>query len=290
MIVMDGKSLASTIKNQVKMEVDEWLKTHRTISLTVIQVGDNAASNIYIRNKERACIECDIETETIKLPETVTKAELMNIIKSLNYSETTGILVQLPLPEHFSSKDVNDILSCIDPIKDVDGFHNQNMGAVVKNEYQLIPCTPSGIMSLLDNYGIDVSGKRCVVVGRSNIVGKPIAMMLLNCDATVTICHSKTQNLQQICQEADVLICAVGKPKFFTANYIKPNAVVVDVGIHHTEEGICGDVDYENVHQLTYAISPVPKGVGAMTVASLMKNCLIAAQLQNEREENEWNQ
>lgn len=284
MIVMEGKSLAEQIKKEVAVEVDKFYQKHnKHIRLIVIQVGNNSASNIYIRNKEKACKECGIETETIKLPDDTKKNELISMITELNdNSEVHGILVQLPLPDSFNQDDVNEVLSAISPVKDVDGFHNENMGAVMKHEYKIVPCTPLGIVTMLYHYGISPSGKHCVVVGRSNIVGKPIAMMMLNENATVTICHSKTQNLQQICKDADILICAVGKPKFFTTDYIKEGAVVVDVGIHHTENGICGDVDYENVCQMTSAISPVPKGVGAMTVASLMSNCVRAAVLQTE--------
>ena len=284
MVVMEGKSLAEQIKKEIAVEVNKFYQKHNQhIRLVVIQVGNNSASNIYIRNKEKACKECGIDTETIKLSEYTTKDELISIITELNdKSEVHGILVQLPLLDSFNQDDVNEVLSTIGSVKDVDGFHNENIGAVMKHEYEIVPCTPLGIVTMLYHYGISPSGKRCVVVGRSNIVGKPIAMMMLNENATVTICHSKTQNLQQICKDADILICAIGKPKFFTADYIKKGAVVVDVGIHHTENGICGDVDYENVCQMTSAISPVPKGVGAMTVASLMSNCVRAAVLQTE--------
>lgn len=280
MRILNGKELADEIKEEVKVRVEQMNKNGQSVCLAVIQVGEDSASSVYVKNKEKACKYCGIESKIIKLSEDTREEFLINMIKRLNKTYVNGILVQLPLPKHINE---HRVIQTIAPEKDVDGFHELNVGKLVIGEDVLSPCTANGIIELLLNHGIEVQGKNCVVVGRSNIVGKPTAMMLLQLDGTVTICHSKTKNLKQICKEADILVCAIGKPKFFNKEYVKEGAVVVDVGIHRTENGLCGDVDFDDVKDIVSYITPVPKGVGAMTVAMLMYNCVQAAGMQYDK-------
>lgn len=277
MKLLNGKELANKIKNEVKQYISD---NKLDVSLAVIQVGDNPASNTYVRNKEKACEYCGIKSRTYRLSENITERELLIVVQTLNETDNVnGILVQLPLPKHI---DEHKVIQAIAPEKDVDGFHEINVGKLMIGENTFVPCTAKGIIELLKENNIKIEGQNCVVVGRSNIVGKPTAFELLNNNGTVTICHSKTNGMKQICREADILVCAIGKPKFFNKDYINPNAVVIDVGIHRQEDGtLCGDVDFEDVKDIVSAITPVPKGVGAMTVAMLMKNCVQAAQKQS---------
>lgn len=276
MKLLNGKELADKIKEEVKAEVEELEANGKYVSLAVIQVGDNAASSTYVKNKENACKYCGITSVVQKLPDNISEDDLILLIELLNRSEQVdGILVQLPLPDHI---DEHKVIQSIAPEKDVDGFHEINVGKLMIGEETFVPCTTKGIIELLKENNIKIEGQNCVVVGRSNIVGKPTAIELLKNNGTVTICHSKTNGLKQICREADILVCAIGKPKFFNSKYISPNTVVVDVGIHRQEDGtLCGDVDFEDVKDIVSAITPVPRGVGAMTVAMLMKNCVQAA-------------
>ena len=284
MKILNGKSVAYFVKNDVKQHVkDITTEYNDRIKLVVIQVGNNPASNTYIRNKEKACEYVGIISETYHFDEDVSQNEIIGIIKVLNDDESvTGVLVQLPLPKHLNA---DEIVNSIDPLKDVDGFTFINSGKLARSHARdvISPCTPFGIMNLLKWYHIDIAGKNCVVVGRSNIVGKPIAEMMLNADATVTVCHSHTENLTDICKSADILICSIGKPKFFTKEYIKDGAVVIDVGMNRDKnDKLCGDVDFDDVMDMDISITPVPGGVGQMTVATLMQNCLLAYQLQHE--------
>jgi methylenetetrahydrofolate dehydrogenase (NADP+)/methenyltetrahydrofolate cyclohydrolase len=281
MRLLNGKELASGIKDEVKAEVAQLEKSGKSVHLAVVQVGDNAASSTYIRNKQNACKYCGIKSTTFKLDEDTSEETLLNLVKTLNADNSVnGILVQLPLPKHINE---HKVIQTITPEKDVDGFHEINVGKLMIGEDTFVPCTTSGIVELLKANDIEIDGKHCVVVGRSNIVGKPTAIELLRHNGTVTICHSKTDNIKQICRNADILICAIGKPKFFTREYISEGTVVVDVGIHRQEDGtLCGDVDFADVENVVSAITPVPGGVGAMTVAMLMKNCLLTVTKNNE--------
>lgn len=250
------------------------------IGLAVIIVGDDPASRIYVNNKKKACEVCSIRSEEFALDKSTTEEELLKLIDTLNKrKDINGILVQLPLPDGIDSEKV---LLSISPEKDVDAFHPVNVGKIMIGNFDFLPCTPAGVMELIHLSGIDVSGKECVVVGRSNIVGKPQAMLLLHENGTVTICHSRTKNLKEVCRRADILVAAVGKPKFITADMVKEGAVVIDVGMDRDENGkLCGDVDYDEVSKVASAITPVPGGVGPMTIAMLMKNTVKAAQIQN---------
>lgn len=250
--------------------------------LAVIIVGDDPASRVYVNNKKKACARCGIYSEEFALPAQTTEAELLSLIDTLNArSDINGILVQLPLP---ASIDSEKVLLRILPEKDVDAFHPVNVGKIMIGNFDFLPCTPAGVMELIHLTGIDVCGKECVVVGRSNIVGKPQAMLLLHENATVTICHSRTKNLKEVCRRADILVAAVGKPKFITKDMVKENAIVIDVGMNRDENGkLCGDVDFENVSPAASAITPVPGGVGPMTIAMLMKNTVKAAEVQNKQ-------
>ena len=279
MKLLNGKILADKIKEEVKSEVEQMNNNGQKVNLAVIQVGDDAASSTYVKNKQKACKYCGIQSTTYNLPAHVSEDFLIQYINVLNKDKDIhGILVQLPLPAHFNE---HKVIQSIVPEKDVDGFHEINVGKLTIGEETFVPCTAKGIIELLKQNDIQIEGKNCVVVGRSNIVGMPAAMELLHNNGTVTICHSKTRNLKQICREADILVCAIGKPKFFNKEYISPNTVVIDVGIHRQEDGtLCGDVDFEDVKDIVSAITPVPKGVGAMTVAMLMKNCVQAAENQ----------
>lgn len=278
MKLLDGKAVANHIKGNLKDIVATLKSSGTTPKLCVIQIGDNPASNTYIKNKTKACEELGIAHTTYHLPVDVETVELAGLISRLNHDDSVhGILLQLPLPKHL---DEQYFPSLIAPDKDVDGFHYENAGLLFQgcDDDVLMPCTPNGIMDILDYYDIDVAGKECVVVGRSNIVGKPIAMMLLQADATVTICHSNTKNLKEVCKRADILICAIGKPKFFDEEYVKEGAVVIDVGINRDENGkLCGDVDFDSVKDVVGAITPSPGGCGQTTVSSLMCNVVQAA-------------
>ena len=283
MKLLDGKKCSDEIKQALKI----MLKDEPPVSLTVIQVGEDPASSVYVRNKEKACEQVGIKSNIIKLDENVDDRDLINLIEDLNKdTSVNGILVQLPLPKHINE---SLVLQSIDPVKDVDGFHRINMGKLALGENGITPCTSLGIIKLLASNNIDIAGKHCVVVGRSNIVGKPTALQLLNHDGTVTICHSKTKNLKSICKTADILVCAIGKPKFFNRDYIGDDAIVIDVGIHRQEDGsLCGDVDFDDVKDLVTYITPVPGGIGPMTVACLLQNCVIAAQIQELDNEGEY--
>ena len=273
-IILDGKALAKKCKETVKKEAES-LK--RTPGLAVIIVGNNPASRVYVNSKRKDCEECGFLSEEYALPEETTEAELIALIQELNAREDIdGILCQLPLPKGINEEAV---LMAIDPEKDVDGFHPMNMGALLIGKDGFLPCTPYGVMEILDEYGIDPKGKQCVVIGRSNIVGKPMSILLLRRHGTVTICHSRTPNLAEVCRTADILVAAVGKVNIVTADMIKPGAVVIDVAMNHNDAGkLCGDVDYEAAKEVASAITPVPGGVGPMTRAMLMKNTLLSAQ------------
>ena len=280
MKLLNGKELADKIKEEVRVEVEHMAKNDQHVCLAVIQVGDNSASSTYVKNKENACKYCGIESMVYKLKEDISEDELIELIEYLNsYKVINGILVQLPLPKHI---DEHKIIQSIAPEKDVDGFHEINVGKLTIGEDTFVPCTTKGIIELLKANEIEIEGRHCVIVGRSNIVGKPTAIELLRNNGTVTVCHSKTNNLAEVCKQADILVCAIGKPKFFNKDYVKEGAVVIDVGIHRQEDGkMCGDVDFDDVKDIVSAITPVPKGVGAMTVAMLMKNCVQAAHKQS---------
>lgn len=279
MQLLNGKELASIIKDGLKNVVADMNSRGENVCLAVIQVGDDPASSTYIKQKEKACEYIGIESQVLHFDEDVEQDVLIHCIETMNqHSAINGILVQLPLPKHINTQEV---ISAISPAKDVDGFTKMNVGAAFLGDKSLISCTPLGVLKILQHYNIDIEGKECVVVGRSNIVGKPMAMLLLQHNGTVTACHSKTQNLKDVCKRADILVCAIGKPKFFNKEYIKDGAVVIDVGIHRQENGrLCGDVDFDDVKDIVSAITPVPGGVGPMTVAMLMHNCVEAAKAQ----------
>ncbi len=274
--IIDGKMTSRKLRAAISAET-ALLKeqTGVTPGLAVILVGEDPASQIYVRNKKKACEEVGFLSREYRLPESTSQEELLSLIDTLNADpEIHGILVQLPVPRHIDDKKV---IARIDPKKDVDAFSWENVGRIMTGEFDFVPCTPAGIMELLAEYGIDPSGKRAVVIGRSNIVGKPMAMLLLHKNATVTICHSKTQNLAEICREADILVAAVGKAKFVTEDMVKEGAVVIDVGMNRDENGLCGDVDFASVEKKASFITPVPGGVGPMTITLLLKNTLTSA-------------
>ena len=281
MQIIDGKKVSAQVKQEVKNET-ELLKKEYSITpgLAVVIVGDDPASRVYVNNKKKACELVGFHSEEYALSAETTQEELLSLIKELNEKkDINGILVQLPLPKHLDDKAV---IEAINPLKDVDAFHAVNVGKIMLGEYDFLPCTPAGVMEMLHYYNIEVSGKNCVVIGRSNIVGKPMAMLLLHENGTVTICHSRTKNLAEICSKADILVAAVGRPKFVTADMVKEGAVVIDVGMDRDENGkLCGDVDFENVKDKCSYITPVPGGVGPMTIATLMKNTVKAAKIQN---------
>ncbi|MCH5300664.1 MAG: bifunctional methylenetetrahydrofolate dehydrogenase/methenyltetrahydrofolate cyclohydrolase FolD [Ruminococcus sp.] len=280
MQIIDGKKVSAEVKAQVAKETEKLKKQGITPGLAVVIVGDDPASRVYVNNKKKACELVGFKSEEYALPAETSQEELLELVKKLNEKkDINGILVQLPLPKHLDEKEV---IEAINPIKDVDAFHAVNVGRIMIGDYDFLPCTPAGVMEMLASYDIPVSGKNCVVIGRSNIVGKPMAMLLLHKNGTVTICHSKTQNLKEVCAQADILVAAVGIPKFVTADMVKEGAVVIDVGMDRDENGkLCGDVDFENVKDKTSYITPVPGGVGPMTIATLMKNTLKACRLQN---------
>ncbi len=274
-IKIDGKAIAAAVRAEVRAEVEEMTRAGKTPGLAVIVVGDDPASRVYVNNKKKACAEAGMRSEEFALPAETTQEELMALVDELNAREDIhGILCQLPLPKHLDDKAV---IAAISPEKDVDAFHAANVGQILIGDYTFLPCTPAGVMELLHRTDISVEGKHCVVIGRSNIVGKPMAMLLLHENATVTICHSRTQNLKDICRQADVLVAAVGRAGFVTPDMVKPGAVVVDVGINRGADGkLCGDVD-PAVDEVAGYLTPVPGGVGPMTIAMLLKNTLTAA-------------
>lgn len=277
---IDGKKISSEVKERVRTEVKELDEQGIGVCLAVVIVGEDPASQIYVRNKKKACEELGIRSEEYALPGTTTEAELLKLVESLNTNkEVNGILVQLPLPKQINE---TKIIAAISPLKDVDAFHAANVGKIMIGDYDFLPCTPAGCMELIHSTRISVSGKSCVVVGRSNIVGKPMAMLLLHESGTVTICHSKTVNLAEVCRSADILVAAVGKAKLITGEMVKPGAVVIDVGMNRDENNkLCGDVDFDSVNEVASFVTPVPGGVGPMTIAMLMQNTVMAAKLQS---------
>lgn len=285
--IIDGKAVSQEIREEVKALADKLKKEHGiTPGLAFILVGENPASQVYVRNKAKACESLGYYSITEKMPEDTSQEKVLAKIGEFNHDDKIhGILVQMPLPKHM---DEYKVIEAVDPSKDVDALHPYNIGKYCEakswheiiEKRLLVPCTPYGIMILLEKYGIDVSGKKAVVVGRSNLGGKPAAMLLLSKNATVTMAHSKTERLQEVCREADILVAVIGKPNFITKDFIKPGAVIFDVGINRTEAGMCGDVDFENVKEIAGWITPVPGGVGAMTITMLMKNTLMAASRQ----------
>lgn len=282
-IIIDGKKISAEIKDEIKAEVAKYTAMGKKITMAVVKVGEDPASAVYVRNKQKACEYVGIESVAYELKEETTEEELLDLVKQLNEdSVINGILVQLPLPSHI---DEDKILNAIDSRKDVDGFHPNNVGKMMVGEETFLPCTPAGIVELLKRTDIELEGKECVVIGRSNIVGKPMSMLMLKENCTVTIAHSRTKNLKEVTKRADILIVAIGKPKFVTAEYVKDGAVVIDVGIHRNEDNkLCGDVDFEDVESKVSAITPVPGGVGPMTVTMLMANCLRSVELYGDVE------
>ena len=278
-IRIDGKAVAAQVRAQVAQDAAALKARGVQPGMAVVLVGDDPASKIYVNNKKKACAETGIYSEEHILPAETTQEELLALIEKLNADEKIhGILVQSPLPKHLDEKLV---VEHIDPRKDVDAFHAYNVGRIMIGDYTFLPCTPAGVIELIRSAGVVIEGKSCVVVGRSNIVGKPMAMLLLHCNGTVTICHSRTKNLAEICRGADILVAAVGRAKMITADMVKPGAVVIDVGMNRDENGrLCGDVDFDAVEQVVSYITPVPGGVGPMTIAMLMKNAVRAAELQ----------
>ena len=277
--LIDGKAMSLQIKDELKNDVKAMNDNAINVCLAVIIVGSDPASRVYVSNKEKDCAELGIESREYAMPEDTSMEELLDLIDKLNNDDSVnGILCQLPLPNHL---DERAVISAINPKKDVDAFHPENVGKIMIGEYDFLPCTPAGVIEMIDRIGLDVTSKNCVVIGRSNIVGKPMSMLLLQRNATVTICHSKTKDLAKICREADVLVSAVGRAKFVGADMVKDGAVVIDVGINRFDGKLCGDVDFDAVCQKTSAITPVPGGVGPMTRAVLMKNTVYAAKMQN---------
>lgn len=278
--IIDGKAVSQFVKDEVKKEVSALGEKGVSVGLAVIIVGNDPASRTYVNNKKKACEATGIISEEYALPDDTTMDELLALIKELNAKKSiNGILCQLPLPKHLDEKAV---IENIDPIKDVDAFHAVNTGHIMIGDYSFLPCTPAGIMEMLKYYNIEIEGKECVVIGRSNIVGKPMAMLLLQKNGTVTICHSRTKNLKEVTSRADILVAAVGIPYFVTADMVKDGAVVIDVGMDRNKEGkLCGDVDFAEVEKKASYITPVPGGVGPMTIATLMKNTVTAAKIQN---------
>ncbi len=271
--LIDGKAISAQIKEELKLEVAQLKEKGIVPCLAVIQVGNDPASSVYVKNKKKACAYIGIESLSYELEETVTQETLLEVIEELNHNDmVNGILVQLPLPKHI---DEETVLKAISPQKDVDGFHPETVGNMFIGNQGFLPCTPAGIIELLKRSGIEIAGRECVVIGRSNIVGKPMALLLLRENGTVTIAHSKTKDLKEVTRRADILVAAIGKPKFVTAEYVKEGATVIDVGIHRNEQNkLCGDVDFDDVVSKAGAITPVPGGVGPMTIAMLMDNCV----------------
>ena len=275
--IIDGRFVTAAVRKNITESVEEFVaQSGVTPGLAVILVGNNPASAVYVRNKHKACLEVGMNSYQIELPEEITEEYLLNKIDELNNDpKVHGILVQLPLPKHISE---DNVINRISPLKDVDAFHPTNVGKIMTGKYDFLPCTPAGIIELLHFYKVDVNSKNCVVIGRSNIVGKPMSMLLLAENGTVTICHSRTKNLKEMTKNADILVVAIGKPNFITADMVKPGAVVIDVGINRLDNGkLCGDVDYDSVYPVASMITPVPGGVGPMTITMLLKNTLTAA-------------
>ena len=281
--IIDGKQVAARCREELKRQIAALRARGIIPGLAVILIGEDPASQVYVRNKHRACEELGIHSEQYTLPADTNRQTLLDLITELNgREEIDGILVQLPLPGHLDEK---EILSAIDPAKDVDSFHPQNVGRLVIGDYFFAPCTPSGILTLIDSAGVDLTGKECVVIGRSNIVGKPMALMLLHRNATVTVCHSKTRELPSVTRRADVLISAVGKAGFVTADIVKPGAVVIDVGMNRNQAGkLCGDVDFESVSRVAGYLTPVPGGVGPMTITMLLRSTVLSAQNRRKKQ------
>ena len=278
--IIDGKAVSAQVKERIRQETAALKEQGTQVGLAVVIVGDDPASKVYVRNKKRACEEVGFDSYEYALPAETTEEELLSPVKKLNADDkVNGILVQLPLPAHLDDKVIiNNIL----PEKDVDAFHPINVGRIMIGDYSFLPCTPAGVMELIASTGTQIEGKECVVIGRSNIVGKPQAMLLLHSNGTVTVCHSRTKNLKEVASRADILVAAVGKAKMITADYIKEGAVVIDVGMDRDENGkLCGDVDFESCKDKAGYITPVPGGVGPMTIAMLMQNTLTAAKIQN---------
>lgn len=274
--IIDGKKISQEVKDECRERI---AREGLNLTLAVVQVGNDPASSVYVGNKKKACEYIGIRSLAYELPEETPEEELLQLIKELNdRDDVNGILVQLPLPAHM---DEDKVIQTISPKKDVDGFHPQSVGALSIGQPGFVSCTPAGVIQLLKRTGVEINGKECVIVGRSNIVGKPMALLMLRENATVTVCHSHTKDLKEVTKRADILIVAIGKPKFITKEYVKDGAVVIDVGIHRGADGkLCGDVDYDDVAPITYAITPVPGGVGPMTIAMLMNNCVEAKGLQ----------
>ena len=271
--LIDGKKISGEIKDELKEKVAQLKEKGVEVTLAVIQVGNDPASTVYVGNKKKACAYIGINSLAYELPEETTQEELLNLVRQLNDREdVNGILVQLPLPAHM---DEDKVIQTISPKKDVDGFHPQSVGALSIGQPGFVSCTPAGVIQLLKRTGVEINGKECVIVGRSNIVGKPMALLMLRENATVTVCHSHTKDLKEVTKRADILIVAIGKPKFITKEYVKDGATVIDVGMHRKEDGkLCGDVDFDSVEPVAGAITPVPGGVGPMTIAMLMNNCV----------------
>ena len=283
-IRIDGKAVSAAVREEVKQQAAALTAQGHQPALAVILVGEDPASQVYVRNKHKACAECGIRSLQYELPASTTQQELLTLIQTLNEDDTVdGILCQLPLPRHL---DEQAVILAIDPKKDVDAFHPVNAGRIMSGDYGFLPCTPAGIMEMLRRYDIAIPGKRCVVIGRSNIVGKPMAMLLINAGGTVTVCNSKTRDLPAVTREADILVAAVGKPHFVTADMVKEGAVVIDVGINRNADGkLCGDVAFDEVSEKASYITPVPGGVGPMTITMLLQNTITAAKI--HKEENE---
>ena len=279
--IIDGKKISTQIKDELKSRVAGLKEKGICPCLAVIQVGSDPASTVYVNNKKKACAYIGIGSRAYELPEETGEQELLQLIDQLNHDPSVhGILVQLPIPDHM---DEQKVIMAISPDKDVDGFHPQNVGALNIGRPGFVSCTPAGIIQLLKRSDISIEGKECVVVGRSNIVGKPVSALLLRENGTVTVCHSRTRRLKEVCQRADILVAAIGRPKFFDDSYVKEGAVVIDVGIHRMDNGkLCGDVDYDKVVSKVAAITPVPGGVGPMTIAMLMNNCVESALSKNQ--------
>lgn len=277
-MIIDGKKISTEIKDELKEQVAKLKGEGVEVTLAVVKVGEDPASAVYVRNKEKACEYIGINSKKIEMPEETTEEELLNLVDELNNDPAiNGILVQLPLPKHI---DENKILLAIDPMKDVDGFHPVNVGKMVIGEESFLPCTPAGIIEMIKRSGLDIEGKECVIIGRSNIVGKPMAILMLRENATVTVTHSRTKDLPEVCKRADIIVAALGKAKFVTKDFVKEGAIIIDVGMDRDEDGkLCGDVDFDEVESIASAITPVPGGVGPMTVTMLLVNCLRSVEL-----------
>ena len=277
-MIIDGKKISTEIKDELKEQVAQLKAEGVEVTLAVVKVGEDPASAVYVRNKEKACEYIGINSKKIEMPEETTEEELLKLVDDLNTDPAiNGILVQLPLPKHI---DENKILLAIDPMKDVDGFHPVNVGKMVIGEESFLPCTPAGIIEMIKRSGLDIEGKECVIIGRSNIVGKPMAILMLRENATVTVTHSRTKDLPEVCKRADIIVAALGKAKFVTKDFVKEGASIIDVGMDRDEDGkLCGDVDFDEVKDIASAITPVPGGVGPMTVTMLLVNCLRSVEL-----------